>query len=62
MVKDENDLEKTWKAHEIPKLKESELGIKDWADKSVFLVDFGREKKTYRHTKMSAYTSQRSVC
>ncbi|CBY43298.1 unnamed protein product, partial [Oikopleura dioica] len=45
IIKDEDDSEKTWKAHKIPKLKESGLGVKDWADKCVFLVDFGREKK-----------------
>ncbi|CBY12290.1 unnamed protein product [Oikopleura dioica] len=45
IVKDEDDSGKTWKSHKIPRLKESGLGVKDWADKCVFLVNFGREKK-----------------
>ena len=44
-IKQEDDSGKTWKQHKIPRLKESGLGVKDWADKCVFLVEFGREKK-----------------
>ncbi|CBY09327.1 unnamed protein product [Oikopleura dioica] len=45
IVKDEDDSGKPWKSHKIPRLKESGLGVKDWANKCVFLVNFGREKK-----------------
>lgn len=44
-VKDDEDSKTAWKSHKIPRLKESGLGVKDWADKCVFLVEFGREKK-----------------
>ena len=43
--KDDEDSTTSWKSHKIPRLKESGLGVKDWADKCVFLVEFGREKK-----------------
>ncbi|CAG5114417.1 Oidioi.mRNA.OKI2018_I69.chrUn_3.g17232.t1.cds [Oikopleura dioica] len=41
---DSDNWAEKWKNHRIPKFADSGLGIKDWANKVIFMIDFSRKR------------------
>jgi hypothetical protein len=43
-VQDNGDSSESWKNHRVPKYVDSGLGVRDWAKKIIFMVDFSRKR------------------